>query len=109
MLESFFNKVAGLKRSATLSKRDSTQVFPCEVCEIFKNTFFYRTPPVTVSEIKEVFNFQCFFVMISFFFETCGCTNNPNFILFKWRLKRKHSPVKYVIHATEICQMEICL
>ena len=23
------------------------QVFSCEFCEFFKNTFFYRTPPVT--------------------------------------------------------------
>ena len=60
VLESLFNKVAGLKRSATLLKRDSTQVFPCEICEIFKNTLFYRTPPVAVSEIKEVFNFLRF-------------------------------------------------
>ena len=34
-------------RPATLLKRDSTQVFSCEYCEIFKNTFFfYRAPPV---------------------------------------------------------------
>ena len=26
-----------------------TQAFSCEFCQIFKNTFFYRTPPVTVS------------------------------------------------------------
>ena len=30
-------------------KRVATQVFSCGVYEIFKNTFFYRTPPVTVS------------------------------------------------------------
>ena len=37
-------------RSATLLKRDSnTGVFLCEICEIFKNTFFYRTPPVAAS------------------------------------------------------------
>ena len=28
------------------------QVFPCEFCEIFKNTCFYRTPPVTASASK---------------------------------------------------------
>ena len=33
----FFNKVAGL-------------VLSCEFCEISKNTFFYRTPPVALSE-----------------------------------------------------------
>ena len=25
------------------------QVFSCEYCEIFKNTFFYRAPPVAAS------------------------------------------------------------
>ena len=24
-------------------------MFPCEFCEISKNTFFYKTPPVTAS------------------------------------------------------------
>ena len=37
---SFFNKE---------TQRDSTKVFSCEFCEIFKNTFFYKTPPVAVS------------------------------------------------------------
>ena len=27
-------------------KETSTQVISCEICEVFKNTFFYRTPPV---------------------------------------------------------------
>ena len=30
-------------------KKTPTQVFSCEPCEIFKNTFSYRTPPVTAS------------------------------------------------------------
>ena len=29
------------------------QVFSCEFCEISKNTFFYRTPLVTVSEFLQ--------------------------------------------------------
>ena len=32
----------------------NSQVFSCEICEIPKNTFSYRTPPVTTSEIKGV-------------------------------------------------------
>ena len=28
-----------------------TQVFSCEICETFKNTFFYRAPPVAASAI----------------------------------------------------------
>ena len=40
--------------------------------------------------------------MISFWFETCGFTSNPNFIGFKWKLRKKHLLAKYVIGATEI-------
>ena len=44
-------------RSAPLLKRDfnmldsnvMTYMFSCEICEIFKITFFYRTPPVAAS------------------------------------------------------------
>ena len=35
----FFNKVEGL-RPATLLKKRLAQVFSCEFCEFFKNTFF---------------------------------------------------------------------
>ena len=46
MLESLFNKVAEVfKTFETL-----TQVFSCEICEIFQNTFFYRTPLMAASE-----------------------------------------------------------
>ena len=34
----FFKKVA--------KKENLAQVFSCEFCEVFKNTFSYRTPPV---------------------------------------------------------------
>ena len=61
---------------------------------------------MAASEIEKV---SAVFVMISFLFETSGFTNNLNFIRFKWRLKRNHSPTKCVIHATEICQMGIRL
>ena len=46
--ESLFKKVA---RPATFLKRDSnTQVFSCEYCTIFKNSFFYRTLLVAASK-----------------------------------------------------------
>ena len=35
--------------SLLLIKKTPTQVFSFEICEIFKNTFFYRTPPVNAS------------------------------------------------------------
>ena len=44
MLEAFLIKLQAL-RTATLLKRDS-----CEICEIFKNTLFYWTSPVAVSD-----------------------------------------------------------
>ena len=39
MLESFLNNVSGL-RPATLLKETPTQVFSCEICEFFRNTYF---------------------------------------------------------------------
>ena len=45
-----FFKIGALKNFALLRiGKTPTQVFPCEVYEIFKNTFFYITPPVTAS------------------------------------------------------------
>ena len=41
-----------------IKKETLAQVFSCEFCEIFKNNFFKRTPPVAasvgVSSLKEV-------------------------------------------------------
>ena len=35
-------------------------MFSCEICEIFKNTFFYRIPQMTASEqIQEISVVQC--------------------------------------------------
>ena len=48
MLESLFNKVASLCIQRC-QKVTPTQVFSSENCEIFKNTFFYRTPLVAAS------------------------------------------------------------
>ena len=35
-----------------IKKETLAQVFSCEFCKIFKNTFFRRTPPVAASEIS---------------------------------------------------------
>ena len=61
----FFNKVAGLRPATLLKKKlwhrcfpeacnfikkeTLAQVFSCEFCELSKNTFSYRTPPVAAS------------------------------------------------------------
>ena len=42
-------------RPATLFKKTLAQVFSREFCEISKNTFSYRTPPVAASGKTEVF------------------------------------------------------
>ena len=40
------------KRGNFIKKESLAQVFSCEVCEISKNTFFYRTPSVAASELS---------------------------------------------------------
>ena len=53
MLESPFIKVAGLW-FATLLKRDSNiEVFSCEICEIFKNTYFVEHLQTAASDGSE--------------------------------------------------------
>ena len=39
-------------RQQLYQKETLAQVFSCEVCEIFQNNFFYRTPPVVSSQAK---------------------------------------------------------
>ena len=43
-----FNKVEDLGLQL-YQKENLVQVFSCEFCEISKNTFSYRTPPVAAS------------------------------------------------------------
>ena len=44
-----------LQASCNFIKKETlAQVFSCEFCEISKNTFSYRTPPVAASEYWEV-------------------------------------------------------
>ena len=45
-----FNKVATLKSCNFIKNRLQTQVFSCENCKIFKNSFFYRTHQVAAFE-----------------------------------------------------------
>ena len=44
-----------------IKKKSLAQVFSCEFCEISKNTFFYRIPPVAASVITlfNVNDHQC--------------------------------------------------
>ena len=46
-----FNKVAGLSKACNfITKETLAQVFYYEFWEIYKKTFFYRTPQVVASE-----------------------------------------------------------
>ena len=43
--------ITGLSSYTPWKQRETlAQVFSCELREIFKNTFFYRTPPVAASK-----------------------------------------------------------
>ena len=48
-MESLFNKFAGFKTCNFIKKEIPTQVFSCELGEIFKNTFFVQNLRATVS------------------------------------------------------------
>ena len=49
-----FCKEGILKISPKNEKETLAQMFSCEFCEIFQNTFFHRTPPVAASEMNWV-------------------------------------------------------
>ena len=52
---SIYNKVAGLRPFLGLQlyyKETPAHVFSWDDCKIFKNTFFYRTPPVAGSSYE---------------------------------------------------------
>ena len=52
VLQSLFDKVVGLQTCNFIKKRLEYRCFFCEICEFFKNTFFYRTSPVAVSGVS---------------------------------------------------------
>ena len=41
-----------IELQAWRSKETPTQVFSCKICDIFKSTFFYRTPSVAASILR---------------------------------------------------------
>ena len=44
-------QIIGLGPATLLRKNTLAHVFSCEFCEIYKNTFYYRTPLVTASGV----------------------------------------------------------
>ena len=51
----FYRKLQVLKPAQVYQKETPTQVFSCEYCEIFKNSFLYRTTMVVASGIETFF------------------------------------------------------
>ena len=45
-------------RPATLLKETPTKVLSCEYCEIFKNSFSYKTPLVAASVMQKVYQYD---------------------------------------------------
>ena len=63
----FFNKVAG-RRAATLFKKDSNTGVFLRYCEIFKKSFFYRTPLVAASTPDVIQMYLCdIYIMLSIY------------------------------------------
>ena len=52
----------------SLLNKTPTQVFSCEICEIFKNTYFYRTPPVSSSIFSVISTMIGFYLKIMLIF-----------------------------------------
>ena len=62
---------------STCAKETLAQVFCCEFCQIFKNTFFHKTPPVAASGAsKIVHNFWNFSSPIISFFKSKDYVNS---------------------------------
>ena len=52
--ESFFLIRLQAQACNFIKKETQAQVFSCEFCEIFKNSLFYRTPPVAASNFSQL-------------------------------------------------------
>ena len=58
MLETFYNKFAGLSAYNFIKKETPTQVFSCKYCKIFKSTFFEEHLQATASAVLNDILFQ---------------------------------------------------
>ena len=67
-LQSNFIEITLRHKACNLIKKVSlTQVFSCKCCEISKNTFFYRAPPLAASQESQQFCPLFFHLYIGFF------------------------------------------
>ena len=51
---SFLKKVVGLSPAFLLQKNTQTQVFSCEICDIFKSTYFVKHQRKAASRLSEL-------------------------------------------------------
>ena len=68
----FCISVLSLSSCNFIKKGTLAQMFSCEFCEFFKNSFLYRTPPVAASEKRkhiylEGWHYETFKVLYTFF------------------------------------------
>ena len=54
-----------------IKKETLAQMFTCEFCEISKNAFSYKTPPVAASVGEETGRIICYYLPFTFFFFHC--------------------------------------
>ena len=52
--DEWFQKVA--EACDFIKKETLAQVFPCEFCEISRNSFSYRTPPMAASSFSGIYS-----------------------------------------------------
>ena len=98
----FLNKGCRPQVCHFIEKETLTQAFSCELCEVFKSVFFYRTPPVTASICKnpeKIFKEKWFF---HFFADKRRDVYNINVICTLALYNRRFSSNNFELHAIDV-------
>ena len=77
MLESLFNKVAGLRPATLLKKRLQRRCCHVNIAKFLRRAFFYRTPPVAASPSTSEILSYCIHPDISMGYKTIITLNLP--------------------------------
>ena len=110
MLESPFIKIAGFAGSATLLKDYPTQVFSCEICENYKNTYFVEHLQTAGSGSWKHSIWACYKVKdvdLTEFFRKMKLATLPPTPLKK--KKKKRYPLRIVLEFFKNCQEYISI
>ena len=98
-----FCKKDVLTNFATFTAKDLCQMFPCEFCEISRNTFFYGTPPVAASILILQSSFlQCLLIKLSGYWQNY-------FVLFGRDVFSFDFWISYVIKISFVIKIFLCL